>query len=448
MPPSSSSSSPSPSAQLGQPPPPPPHQTVPPSAALPTAPAPPPPPPPSKRRLPVLDWSLSRSDPDVFSLQLRAALRDYGFFYLANHDVPLELIDDLFVTSRAFFGLSDERKQALALTNSPHYQGYTRLGGENTKGLTDNREQIEFGIDQPALLSVDPASGTVHSSPGELPEFWAMHGPNQWPDVSEEDGDVFRFRKTVEDYMSKTEQLGLSLTRAIARAVGLPDEKALDIFFDTDKPAHRCKVIYYPGLDELDKLGPEAANGDQGVGPHIDSGWLTLLVQEPGVAGLQVQLYEDGSWLDVEPIPGTFVVNIAETLAIALNCSVVSTTHRVLNVPSRNGRISIPFFLTPKLDAVVKPVGKEYLHPDLVPKNSSSVVSDAEEKLGETSELFGVDVFKRRLRYVCCCVTDILQGDRGCVRCSYHFYGRHPRLLQEPRRCDGEVLSAPASVCR
>ena len=46
-------------------------------------------------------------------------------------------------------------------------------------------------------------------------------------------------------------------------------------------------LVRYPGTDEA----------SQGVGAHKDPGILTLLLVEPGVAGLQVQ--RDGQWLDV-----------------------------------------------------------------------------------------------------------------------------------------------------
>ena len=48
---------------------------------------------------------------------------------------------------------------------------------------------------------------------------------------------------------------------------------------------------------------------DQGVGAHKDSGFLTLLLQDKQ-RGLQVET-DDGCWIDAEPLPGTFIVNVA-----------------------------------------------------------------------------------------------------------------------------------------
>ncbi len=74
---------------------------------------------------------------------------------------------------------------------------------------------------------------------------------------------------------------------------------------------------------------PRATEGaDQGVGAHKDYGSLTLLQQDE-VGGLQVQR-EDGAWIDAVPLPDAFVCNIGEML--------------------------LPFFLGPRLDAVVVPL--------------------------------------------------------------------------------------------
>lgn len=46
-----------------------------------------------------------------------------------------------------------------------------------------------------------------------------------------------------------------------------------------------------------------------GSSPHTDWGWLTLILQQEDVTGLQIAL-EDGTWADVTPVPGALTVNI------------------------------------------------------------------------------------------------------------------------------------------
>ena len=42
------------------------------------------------------------------------------------------------------FALPQDEKDRIAMRNSPHFLGYSRLGTELTKGATDQREQFDF----------------------------------------------------------------------------------------------------------------------------------------------------------------------------------------------------------------------------------------------------------------------------------------------------------------
>jgi isopenicillin N synthase-like dioxygenase len=66
---------------------------------------------------------------------------------------------------------------------------------------------------------------------------------------------------------------------------------------------------------------------------------------------LQVQS-RDGDWIDAPPIPGTFVVNIADELQRWSNDRLISTPHRVINA-SGNERYSAPFFFHAAYDTVI-----------------------------------------------------------------------------------------------
>lgn len=83
---------------------------------------------------------------------------------------------------------------------------------------------------------------------------------------------------------------------------------------------------------------------DQGVGPHYDAGFLTFLLQASPHPGLQVQNLT-GDWIDVPPIPGTFVVNIGKALEFVTQGLARATSHRVLSPPvGSTPRYSVPFF--------------------------------------------------------------------------------------------------------
>ena len=81
--------------------------------------------------------------------QLRTRLREVahqvGFFYLTGHRVPESLIGRVLAAARQLFALPQADKDAVAMVRSPHFRGYTRLGGELTRGEVDWREQIDVG---------------------------------------------------------------------------------------------------------------------------------------------------------------------------------------------------------------------------------------------------------------------------------------------------------------
>ncbi|KAH6692984.1 gibberellin 3-beta-dioxygenase [Verticillium dahliae] len=77
------------------------------------------------------------------------------------------------------------------------------------------------------------------------------------------------------------------------------------------------------------------------IGSHTDFQLFTMLWQDD-VGGLQV-LNREGQWIRASPVPGTFVVNIADYLQRITNDLYVSTVHRAVNRSGRE-RISMPFF--------------------------------------------------------------------------------------------------------
>ena len=116
--------------------------------------------------LPVVDL---RADRSRLREGLREAAHEVGFFYLAGHEVPEELAGRLLEAARRLFELPEAEKNAVAMVRSPHFRGYTRLGGELTRGQVDWREQIDIGPERPPI-----------GGPGK-PDYLWLQGPNQWP---------------------------------------------------------------------------------------------------------------------------------------------------------------------------------------------------------------------------------------------------------------------------
>lgn len=300
--------------------------------------------------LPVLDFS-QFTDPanrDAFLAQLRHAARDVGFFYLINHGVERTLQDAVQAEARKFFALPDAQKQQVAMIHSPHFRGYNRAASELTRGQPDWREQFDIGAERPALELTENS-----------PRWRRLQGPNLWPHT------LPTLRPALLAWQDAMTAMALSLLRAFAEALHLPAD-AFDSLYG-EQPNEHIKLIRYPGQQET--------QSDQGVGAHKDSGFLSFLLQD-AQKGLQVEVAAD-RWIDAEPLPGSFVVNIGELLELATNGYLRATVHRVVSPPAGQERLSIAFFLGAQLDAVV-PV---YALPEALAQEASGPESDPQNPL-------------------------------------------------------------------
>lgn len=268
--------------------------------------------------LPVLSLARAQAgcvEHQAFLADLRAAARNVGFFYLADHGVDPTLGPRLFAAARRFFDLSEAEKLEIEMIRSPHFRGYTRVAGERTRGQIDWREQIDVGPETPAVDLV-----------ADTPPWRRLHGPNQWPQAAPE------LRPLILQWQAEMGRLAIGLLGEMSLALGAPRDFFAPLYHPTLE--HLTKVIRYPGAGE--------AGGSQGVGPHKDAGILTFVLQHE-TAGLQVE--GPNGWIAAPPRPGTFVVNIGEVLEMASDGYLKATTHRVEGPPAGQDRLSMAFFL-------------------------------------------------------------------------------------------------------
>jgi isopenicillin N synthase-like dioxygenase len=263
--------------------------------------------------LPVVDL---RADAAPLRGGLREAAHEVGFFYLIGHGVPDELAGSVLDAARRLFELPEADKDAVAMVRSRHFRGYTRLGGELTRGRVDWREQIDIGPQRPPIGGPDK------------PDYLWLQGPNQWPKALPELPGI------IDEWDAALSSVARTLLRHWAASLGSPPD-VFDSAF-ADAPATLIKIIRYPAR----------AASSQGVGAHRDAGVLTLLLAEPGSRGLQVRRARGGDpgegWIDVPPLEGAFIVNIGELLEVATGGYLRATEHRVnLHGPAAE-RISVP----------------------------------------------------------------------------------------------------------
>ena len=168
---------------------------------------------------------------------------------------------------------------------------------------------------------------------------WRSFGHNQWPPS------LPGFREQMLAWQRELRGLGDCLLRLIALSLELSEDWFAPYY---DMPTMSLRLLRYPPH-------PETARANQlGAGAHTDWGGITLLMQDNS-GGLEVR-NASGDWIEARPISGTFVINLGDLMARWTNGIYNSNMHRVKNNKSKSDRYSIPFFYSPRPDAVIEPI--------------------------------------------------------------------------------------------
>jgi len=281
-------------------------------------------------RVPILDIGPFREDEQspnarAFVEQLQAVCHDHGFFSLVGHGVSTATNERVQALARQFFALPEPQRLAIANIHSPQFRGYTPVGHEHTRGHPDRRDQLDIGHELPQ----------VSLAPGD-PAWLRLRGPNLWPAALPE------LRPAVEAWIDAMEQLGHTLCRALAVALGQREDR-FDAYV-TPRPEALVKVIHYPAAQH--------AHDRQGVGEHRDTGLVTFVLQDDA-GGLQVRL--DEGWVDIPKVPDAFVVNLGEMMQLLTSGYFAATVHRVVSPRPGSERVALAYFFNPKLEATLQP---------------------------------------------------------------------------------------------
>lgn len=275
---------------------------------------------------------ISFSQPETELLdQLEYAVTKVGFFYLKDSGVKPETKENLMNAAKEFFGLSESIKTKYDIRTTKHLRGYE---GFNMNHIEldlkpDINEQFNWGYD-PRL---DPDNSNEELSWNtENPMF----GENRWPQECK------NLELAASAYMGEILTLARKLASFFAKILGLEPD-----FFQNclKQPGCMGRVIHYPSQSPSDNA--------LGIGAHTDIECFTILMTDM-VPALQI-LNSKGEWIKAPPVPDAFVINIGDLLARWSNDRFLSTIHRVLNITG-NERFSVPVFIGPSYDTVIKPL--------------------------------------------------------------------------------------------
>ncbi|PWA99916.1 isopenicillin N synthase [Artemisia annua] len=245
------------------------------------------------------------------------ACKDHGFFQVSNHGVDSNLIDKAIKIMDVFFEMPFLEKQKAQRKCGENY-GYASSFTNRFTAKLPWKETLSF------RYVPDPKCSNIVQD-----YFLNVLGE-----------DFNEFGKVCQEYSEAMNKLSLDIMELLAMSLGIKQFFLKDFYEDNDSIV---RLNYYPTCQQPDLT--------LGTGPHCDPTSLTILHQDD-VGGLEVFFNE--KWHPVAPCPGTFVVNIGDTLMALSNGLYKSCLHRAV-VNNETPRKSIAYFLCPRMDKVVKP---------------------------------------------------------------------------------------------
>lgn len=270
-------------------------------------------------------FSAEPSKRRVVADEIRTAAVNTGFFYIKNHGVNEHVVEAVHGNMTQFFRQDLDTKSKV----DSHKISEQAFGYKPSQSLALNyaegveeREAFYWRHD----IENDANPPKYYTDRLKTDQFIAEHGNDVLPGVCD----------SLDIYSQQLYTLAKALTRTFALSLGLEES-----YFDQKfaYPEATITVNYYPPIEKK-PIGSTEPN-PVSVGAHTDFMFFTILWQD-AVGGLQI-VNREGQWIRATPIPGTFVVNIADYLQRITSDRYMSSIHRVQNWGGQE-RMSIPFF--------------------------------------------------------------------------------------------------------
>lgn len=240
------------------------------------------------------------------------SLHETGFGVIVNHGIPDQMVQNVYREWKKFF---DSEHKHDFLYDHKEQDGYFPIGQETAKG-----EKI-----------------------ADIKEFYHVYPEKRIPDELREV--TFELRTRLYDLAKKLlemvqSQLPDSITATFDRSLKEMVSNKRTLF----------RILHYPPLKGSET--PDAIRAK----PHEDINLITLL-PAASASGLQVKDTQ-GRWHEVPCDFGSIAVNTGDMIDMVTRGYLPATTHQVTNPEgeaARQERMSIPLFLHPKADVILKP---------------------------------------------------------------------------------------------
>lgn len=251
-----------------------------------------------------------------------------GVYLIGGHGVPEALVARAFAEAARFHALPLERKLEVKVTDQ--VVGYLPQGGQTQRT-------------SPYGTSPHPDASASYY----IRQDWPADHPDAiagkpWVFANKWIGGLPGFKETMLDYFAAMSRLAgdLLTLQSVALDLGPNYLRRHEAF---SPPLYNLRLLHYPPRDQT-------LDGQFGIGPHTDYGYLTILAQGQ-VPGLEI-LADDGRWIEAPVLDGHFLVNNSDMCRVWTNDRFRSAPHRVI-IKTCVERYAIPFFIAPRPDVVL-----------------------------------------------------------------------------------------------
>ncbi|XP_021766496.1 probable 2-oxoglutarate-dependent dioxygenase ANS [Chenopodium quinoa] len=275
--------------------------------------------PPPLMDAPTIDFSLlsSSSYPHDELANLRSALSSWGCVQLVNHGMPPSLLDEVREMSKQFFKLPLEEKEKYSSKGDDLLEGYGNTNAVQRGSLNWN----------------DKLHLQVYPEDKRQLQFWPEN-PQQ-------------FRTILHEYSKRNRMILEMLLKAMARSLNLEENSFLQFRRDENEDMAFARFNFYPKCPLSDQV--------VGLKPHGDGTYITMLLLDNEVEGLQVN--KDNTWFRVPIIPQALTILVGDQMEITSNGIFKSPTHKAVVNPQYD-RISLAMLFKPSRDKEIGPLDK------------------------------------------------------------------------------------------
>ncbi|XP_021863117.1 1-aminocyclopropane-1-carboxylate oxidase homolog 1-like [Spinacia oleracea] len=236
---------------------------------------------------------------NIVAKELTDAAKEWGFFQVVNHGIPLDVLENMLEGIRRFHEQDTEVKK-------PYYN---RDYHANTVIYNSNHDLFSSNAaNWRDTMSVNTLFTNGHYDPEDIPPAC---------------------RDAALRYIKEITNLGDYILSLLSIGLGLKPERLGEL---ESTKGWSLSCHYYPKCPQ-----PQLTLGLNG---HADMSFFTILLQDQISA---LQILHENQWVNINPISGALTFNIGDTLRIISNDILKSVYHRVI-ARDIGPRVSLPFF--------------------------------------------------------------------------------------------------------